>query len=71
MIEHNTAILGVECVCVGEGYEATPEDGYPAYFELHQVLVAGVNIIELLDGALIEKIETQVHDEIKGDADEY
>lgn len=71
MIHHETAILGVECVCVGDGHEATPEDGHPAYFELRQVLVAGVNIIELLDGDMIEKIEIQVHDEIKGDADEY
>ena len=71
MIHHETAILGVECVCVGEGYEAVPEENDPAYFELHQVLVAGVNIIELLDGDMIEQIETQVFDEIKGDANEY
>lgn len=71
MIHHETAILGVECVCVGEGYEATPEDGYPSYFELHKVLVEGVNIIELLSCDMIDMIETQVHDEIKGDADEY
>lgn len=67
MIEHNTAILGIECVCVGIGYAYEPEtDGYhaqEAYFELRQVLVEGVNIIELLSGDMIEKIERQVEEE--------
>lgn len=69
MIHHETAILGVECTCVGIGYEAVPEtDGYgadPARFELYEVLVEGVNIIELLSGDMIEKIERQVEDETK------